>query len=383
VTAYRIPFNRPTIVGTEPGYLAKAMADGQLGGDGPFTRRCEKLLEEIVEVPKVLLTTSCTVALEMCGLLLDLAAGDEVIVPSFTFVSSINSLVLRGVRPVFADVRPDTFNLDEERLESLVTSRTRAIVAVHYGGVGAEMDRIGEIAGRHGVAVVEDSAHGLFGRYRGRALGSFAPLAGVSFHETKNLTCGEGGALLVGDPGYLERAEVLRDKGTDRARFLRGEVDVYSWVDVGSSYLPADLLAAFLYAQLEARETIQTRRRRVWQRYRDGLSAFAAERGLQLPIVPPHCEPAYHMFHVLLRSDAERARVIADLKAAGIQAVFHYPPLHLSAMGARFGGKTGDCPVSEDVSRRLLRLPFYTDLAEADQEEVIAAFCRSVDGCTA
>jgi len=378
VGAYRIPFNRPGLVGNELPYMAEAIGHGHISGDGTFTRKCHRLLEQKLGVSRALLTTSCTHALEMAGLLLELQPDDEVIVPSFTFVSTINAFVLRGARPVFADIRPDTLNLDEERLEALVTPRTRAIVVVHYAGVGAEMDRIPEVARRHGVAVVEDNAQGLFGRYRGRHLGTLGALATLSFHETKNVTCGEGGALLVNDARYAERAEILREKGTNRSRFFRGEVDKYTWVDVGSSYLPSDLLAAFLYAQLEAWETIQARRRRIWEYYHEHLQALSDEYGIRLPAVPAHCVQPYHMFYVLLRSEAQRQAVIADLKAQGILSVFHYLPLHLSEMGARFGGKPGDCPVTEDVSHRLLRLPFYNDLEELAQADVVAAIAESI-----
>ncbi len=375
---YRIPFNRPGLAGNELRYIAEAVERGHLSGDGAFTARCHRLLEETLGVAKALLTTSCTHALELAALLLETGPGDEVIVPSFTFVSSINAFVLRGARPVFADVRPDTLNLDEEALEALVTPRTKAVVVVHYAGVGAEMDRILAVARRHGVAVVEDNAHGLFGNYRGRPLGTFGELATLSFHETKNLSCGEGGALLINDPRYVERAEIIREKGTNRSRFFRGEVDKYTWVDVGSSYLPSEILAAFLWAQLEVRESIQARRRRVWEYYRQHLEGLPAMHGLRLPVVPAHCEQPYHMFYLLLPSETRRQELIAHLKTRGILSVFHYVPLHLSEMGARFGGKPGDCPVTEDVSRRLLRLPFYNELTEADQASVVAAIAESI-----
>ena len=375
--AYRIPFNRPCFAGRERVYITEAIANGQISGDGLFTRRCHALLEQALSVPKVLLTTSCTHALEMAALLLDFQPGDEVIVPSFTFVSTINAFVLRGARPTFIDIRPDTLNLDERRLEQLITPRTRAIVPVHYAGVGCEMDAILEIARRHGVAVVEDNAHGLFGKYKGKYHGTFGCLATQSFHETKNLTCGEGGALLINDLRYADRAEILREKGTNRSRFFRGQVDKYTWVDLGSSYLPSDILAAFLFAQLEASEQIQARRRRIWEYYQEHLRDWAEDRHVRFPIVPGHCEQPYHMFYLLLNSLGERQRLIAHLKARGILSVFHYLPLHLSEMGLRFGGKPGDCPVTEDVSDRLLRLPFYNDLTEADQAEVVAAIKES------
>ena len=342
-----------------------------ISGDGPFTKKCHSLLEEALGVPKVLLTTSCTHALDMAAMLLNIQPGDEVIVPAFTFVSSINAFVLRGAQPVFIDVRPDTLNLDERQLEARVTPRTRAIVPVHYAGVGCEMDTIMGVAERHGIAVVEDNAHGLFGKYRGRCLGTFGVMAAQSFHETKNVTCGEGGALVINQERYVERAEIIREKGTNRTRFFRGQVDKYTWVDVGSSYLPSELLAAFLYGQLEARETIQCQRQRVWETYQAALGDWAAAHDVRLPIVPEHCEQAWHMFYLLMPSLEARTRFIAHLKASGIQAVFHYLPLHLSDMGRSFGGRPGDCPVTEDSSDRLVRLPFYKDLTEADQEFVL------------
>ncbi len=367
----RIPFNRPSLAGPELEYIAAAVRSGHISGDGGFTCRCQRLLEQALGVPQALLTTSCTDALEMTALLLDIQPGDEVIVPSFAFVSTVNAFVLRGGQPVFCDVRPDTLNLDETRLERLVTPRTRAVVVLHYAGVACEMDPILEIAARHRVAVIEDNAHGLFARYRGRLLGTLGCLATQSFHETKNLQCGEGGALLINDPGFVERAEILREKGTNRSRFFRGQVDKYTWVDVGSSFLPSDLLAAFLYAQLEARDRIQARRRRIWDRYREGLADWAERHGVRLPVVPPYCEQAYHMFYLLLPSLERRQALLAHLKSQGILAVFHYLPLHLSEMGRKLGGRPGECPVTEDVSDRLLRLPFYNDLTDQDQDEVI------------
>lgn len=368
-----IPFNRPTTVGKETEYMQQALQSSHIAGDGQFTKRAHALLEEVIGVPKVLLTTSCTHALEMSALLLDLKEGDEVIVPSFTFVSTINAFVLRNATPVFADVRPDTLNIDESKLEALITPRTRAIVIVHYAGVGCEMDAIMEIADRHSIPVVEDNAHGLFGKYKGRQLGTFGVMATQSFHETKNFTSGEGGALLINDPKYIEDAEILREKGTNRSRFFRGQVDKYTWVNIGSSYLPSDMLAAFLLAQLEEREWIQSRRRQIWETYYKELSAWAEENHVSMPFVPSHCEQTYHMFYLLFPSLEKRQAAIAHLKERGVQAVFHYLPLHLSPMGEKYGGKAGDCPVTEQVSDQLLRLPFYTNLTDQDQKRVVEA----------
>lgn len=368
-----IPFNRPTEVGNEMAYIAQSLQSGRISGDGPFTKKCHQLLEETLGVRKALLTTSCTHALEMAALLLKLQPGDEVIVPSFTFVSTINAFVLRGARPVFSDIRPDTLNLDESQLEARITPRTKAIVPVHYGGVGCEMDQIGAIAEKYGIPVVEDNAHGLYARYKGRYLGTFGVMATQSFHETKNFTCGEGGALLINAEQYGETAEIIREKGTNRSRFFRGQVDKYTWVDVGSSYLPADLLAAYLYAQLEARQQIQFKRQLLWESYAQWLRPWAEQHGVQLPFVPAHCDQAYHLFYLLMPSLAVRTAFINYLKAQGIQSVFHYLPLHTSQMGQEFGGRPGDCPVTEAVSDRLVRLPFYTDMTMADLEQVVDA----------
>jgi len=308
----------------------------------------------------------------MAALLLDCGPEDEVIVPSFTFVSTANAFALRGARLVFADIRPDTMNLDETRLESLVTSRTKAIVAVHYAGVSCDMESILGIAARHGIRVVEDNAHGLFSRYKGTYTGKFGCLAAQSFHETKNFTCGEGGALIINDSQLLERALIIRDKGTNRSRFFRGEVDKYTWVDLGSSYLPSDLLAAFLYAQLEARQKIHERRRQVWNRYYEALADWAESNDVKLPVVPSDCEQAYHMFYMLLPSAKHRESLISHLKARSILTVFHYSPLHLSDAGRRFESRSSKCPVTEEVSERLLRLPFYNDLSESEQDQVTA-----------
>lgn len=376
MSGYAIPFNRVGFAGNERELVSQAIANGHISGDGPFTKKCHELLESSLGVRKALLTTSCTHALEMTALLLELGPGDEVIIPDFTFVSTANAYALRGAKLVFADVRPDTLNLDERRLESLLTPRTKAIVVVHYGGVACEMDEICAIAGRHGIPVLEDNAHGLYGKYRGRWLGTFGPLATLSFHETKNFSCGEGGALLVNDSRYVERAEILREKGTNRSRFFRGQVDKYTWVDLGSSYLPSDILAAFLFAQLEAREAIQRKRRAIFVRYWEGLESWSRENGVTLPTIPPHVEPAWHLFYLLLPSLEARTSLIAALKAEGILSVFHYLPLHRSDMGISMGGRPGDCPVTESVSDRLLRLPFFNDLTEGEQLRVIDTIVR-------
>jgi dTDP-4-amino-4,6-dideoxygalactose transaminase len=371
--AYRIPFNKPALVGSEMNLITQSVQSGHISGDGPMTRRCHAFLEGALGVHKVLLTTNCTHALEMSALLLDIQPGDEVIIPSFTFVSTVNAFVLRGAKPVFADIRPDTLNLDERQLESLITPRTRAIVPVHYAGVACEMDSIMATAAKYGVTVIEDNAHGLFAKYKGQWLGTFSALATQSFHETKNFSCGEGGALLVNDAALSERAEIIREKGTNRSRFFRGMVDKYTWVDAGSSYLPSDVLAAFLYAQFEQRDAIQGRRGDIWHAYAHALAGWAAEHGVGLPHVPPECEQPYHMFYLLLPSLVVRTRLIEYLKARDILAVFHYLPLHLSDMGRKLGGFEGQCPVTEDISDRLLRLPMFFALTESEQAEVIAA----------
>jgi len=373
-----IPFNRAALAGRELENIQRAVEAMHLSGDGAFTSRCQALLESMLGAPKVLLTTSCTHALELAALLLDIRPGDQVIAPSFTFVSTINAFVLRGATPVFADIRPDTLNIDGAALDGLISAAARAIVLVPYAGGARDMDRILDMASRRGVPVVEDNAHGLFGGYKGRPLGTFGDMAALSFHETKNVTCGEGGALILNNASRIERAEIVREKGTNRTRFFRGEVDKYSWVDVGSSYLPAEILAAFLFAQLEERERIQARRRTLWQRYYQELEPWACSRGIRMPVVPDSCTQPFHLFYLLIRTPAERHTLIAHLNARGISAVFHYLPLHLSAMGRGFGGKPGDCPVTEDVSDRLVRLPLSAGLTEDEQRRVIAAVCEAL-----
>jgi len=372
----RIPFNRAALAGSEMSYVQDAITRQHISGDGEYTKRCHALLESMMGAPRVLLTTSCTHALEMSALLLDIRPGDEVIVPSFTFVSTVNAFVLRGAIPRFCDIRTDTLNLDESRLAEHLSERTKAIIPVHYAGVGCEMDAILAVAEKQGAAVVEDNAHGLIGRYKGRHLGTMGCLGTQSFHETKNFSCGEGGALVINDIRYVERAEILREKGTNRSRYFRGQVDKYTWVDVGSSYLPSDMLAAFLLAQLEQRAAIQAARRRIWERYREGLQTWASVQGVRLPVIPAHCDQSYHMFYLLMPSLRARQDFIQYLKQDGILSVFHYVPLHLSDMGQRFGGREGACPVTESVSDRLVRLPFYNTLSDADQSDVIGRVLR-------
>lgn len=368
-----IPFNKAHRSERELAYVTEALANGPVSGDGPFGRRAEKLLGELFDGARVLLTTSCTHALEASAILLDVGPGDEVLLPSFTFVSTANAFVLRGAKPVFVDVREDTLNLDERLLEARITPRTKAIVPVHYAGVGCDMAVISAVAAARGVPVVEDNAHGLFGRRDGKRLGTFGALATQSFHETKNISCGEGGALVVNDPALVERAEVLREKGTNRSRFFRGQVDKYTWVDVGSSWVLSDLLGAILLAQLEERDRIQAARRTIWERYATELQEWAAEIGARLPSVPAGCEHPSHLFHLLLPDLATRTAFLRHLDARGVKAVFHYVPLHLSPVGLRLGGRAGDCPVTESASDRLVRLPLFSGLEPEAQTRVVEA----------
>lgn len=367
----KIPFNKPAYIPESEILVSQAIKSGHLSGDGEFTRRSSALLEEITGARKALLTTSCTHALEMAAILLDLGAEDEVIVPSFTFVSTVNAIVLRGAKPIFIDVRPDTLNLDETQLERLITPRTRAIFVVHYAGVSCEMDVINQIASRHHIQVVEDNAHGLFGQYRGKNLGTLGVMATQSFHETKNISTGEGGALLINDPQYIERAEIIREKGTNRSRFFRGAVDKYTWVDIGSSYLPSEMITAMLLAQLEARDRIQARRIKVWSTYFQELSGWAENAGVQLPHVPDYCEHPGHLFYLLMPTLDVRTRFLDWMKSQEILCVFHYLPLHLSKMGLQLGGRPGDCPVTEDISDRLVRLPLFYDITDDEVAQVL------------
>ncbi len=364
------------MVGHELEYIAEAVRSGHLAGDGPFTRRCQQWLEERYGAAKVLLVHSCTAALELAALLCDIKEGDEVIMPSFTFVSTANAFVIRGASPVFVDIRPDTLNLDEELVESAITERTRAIVPVHYAGVGCEMRPLMDLASRYRLRVIEDAAQALAATYEGRALGTLGDLGCWSFHETKNFISGEGGALVIQDETLLERAEILREKGTNRSKFFRGQVDKYTWVDVGSSYLPSELIAAYLFAQLERAEAIVMRRRRICELYAEMLGPLEEAGLLRLPRIPLSCEPNGHLFYILLRDETERDALLAHLDRSGINAVFHYVPLHESPMGRRLGVQSGELPVTEVMSRRLLRLPCYFDLTEDQQIQVVREIRR-------
>jgi len=369
----QIPFNVPYVSPQVEEYCMAALSSGHFSGDGQYTARATQLLAGIIPETQSLLTTSCTHALEFAAILLDLEPGDEVIMPSFTFVSTANAFVLRGAVPVFVDIRPDTLNLDESLIEEAVTERTRAIVVVHYGGIAAEMDVIGEIADRHGLAVIEDNAHGLGGKYKRRSLGSLGLMATQSFHETKNVQCGEGGALVMSDPALMTRAEIVREKGTNRTQFRRGEVDKYTWLDLGSSYLPAELLAAVLTAQLEHFDEIQAMRHRVWDAYHATLKDWAARYGVQTPQPPTHVEHPAHLYHLVLPETIQRKSLIHHLQSKKVMAVSHYVPLHNSPAGQRLGKIGGPCPVTETISERLLRLPLYAGLTDGDVDRVIDA----------
>ncbi|MBB5506694.1 dTDP-4-amino-4,6-dideoxygalactose transaminase [Paraburkholderia atlantica] len=370
----KIPFNQPHMGGKELFYIAQAHINGKLAGDGPYTKRCHTWLETTTGCDKVLLTHSCTAALEMAALLLDIQPGDEIIMPSYTFVSTANAFALRGGIPVFVDIREDTLNLDERLIEAAITPRTRAIVPVHYAGVACEMDTIMEIAQRHNLLVVEDAAQGVMATYKGRALGSIGDLGTYSFHETKNVISGEGGALLVNRPEYAEAAEIIREKGTNRSQFYRGQVDKYTWQSIGSSFLPGELIAAFLWAQLEEAEQITKTRLENWSRYHAMLEPFEAKGMLTRPVVPEHCQHNAHMYYVLVESLSERQRVLERLRQNGIDAVFHYVPLHSSPAGLRYGRTHGSLAVTESQANRLIRLPLWFGMTEDDQQQVTRAF---------
>jgi dTDP-4-amino-4,6-dideoxygalactose transaminase len=366
-----IPFAKAFIAGNESKYVAQVIASGSIGSDGRFTQSCARILKERFGIHEVFMTPSCTAALEMAAMLLDLKDGDEVLMPSFTFTSTANAVVLRGAKPVFVDIRPDTLNIDERLVETGITPRTKAIFAVHYAGVGCEMDRLMAIAAKHNLVVVEDAAQGANGYYRGRALGSIGHLGAYSFHGTKDYTCGEGGALCVNSPEMAAQAEIIRDKGTNRSKFFRGEVDKYSWVDAGSSYVPSEIACAFLFAQLEMMDTIKALRSQIAQRYRMLLSRFEQLGLLRLPQVPVECDASQHMYYVLLPDQETRDRLIVHFRERRIRALFHYVPLHCSPMGGRLGYREGAFPITEQMSGRLLRLPFYPGLTEGEQEAIV------------
>lgn len=366
-----IPFNKPFVAGKELYYIAQAVTFGNLGGDGTFTANCSRLLEERFDIQKVLLTPSCTAALEMAAILCECGPGDEVILPSFTFVSTASAFVRLGAKPIFVDIRPDTLNIDEALIEKAITPRTKAIVPMHYAGVGCDMEQIMELAERHRCWVVEDAAQAVNSFRRGRALGSIGHLGAYSFHETKNYICGEGGALCINVPDFVERAEIIRDKGTNRKQFFRGLVDKYTWVDIGSSYVPSELVSAFLFAQLEMLDSIADRRRQIYEIYDEAFSRLEEQGYLRRPYVPGDCRGNSHMYYVLLPDAATRDGLIEHLKSRKIHAVFHYVPLHTSPIGQTFGYAAGDLPVTEETSGRLLRLPFFYDITESEQRAVI------------
>ncbi|MEE2887794.1 MAG: dTDP-4-amino-4,6-dideoxygalactose transaminase [Planctomycetota bacterium] len=367
----RIPFNKPFIAGKELFYIAQAVTLGNIAGDGFYTKACAELLETRFGVGKVLMTPSCTAGLEMAAILSDIGPGDEVIMPSFTFVSTANAVARLGAKPVFVDIREDTLNLDEEHVEAAITPRTKAICPVHYAGVACDMDRVMKIAESSGVRVVEDAAQGVGATYRGRALGSIGHLGAYSFHETKNYICGEGGALCINDPELEKRAEIIRDKGTNRQMFNRGEVDKYTWVEIGSSYVPSELCSAFLYGQLELLDGIRERRQRIYDFYSQALAPLADEGLIRLPQIPDYCTSNYHMFYVVFETGEARNQAIDFLRNRAIQAVFHYIPLHASPVGQSYGYKQGDLPLTEDLSNRLVRLPMFFDITESQQTRVV------------
>ena len=371
--AESVPFNVATYSELDRANLISAVSGRHTAGNGPFTKSVEQILVKQMGIHAALLTTSCTHALEMSALLARLQPGDEVIVPSYTFVSSASAFMLHGAKPIFVDVRLDTLNIDPDQVAAAITPRTRAICVVHYGGVGAEMELLMALAAKHGLIIIEDNAHGLFGKYKGRYLGTFGALATQSFHETKNITCGEGGALIINDKSLVERAEILREKGTDRSKFLRGQVDKYTWVDVGSSWVLSDILAAILLGQLERREEIYRKRLTIYDRYDNELASWTAENNVRSPFVPTGCEHTAHMFHLRFERGDQRDRFIAHLADRGVNAVFHYQPLHLSAVGQQLGGKLGQFPVTEHAGDCLVRLPLFSMMTNDQQAQVINA----------
>ena len=368
---YRIPFNKPFIVGKELYYISQSVLSGKIAGDGLFTRKCHELMEEKFGAKKILLTHSCTGALEMAAILCEVGEGDEVILPSFTFVSTANAFYLRGAKLVFVDIRPDTLNIDETQIEDTITERTKVIVPVHYAGVACEMDTIMDIAHRYNLYVIEDAAQGVNAKYKDMYLGTIGDIGTYSFHETKNFICGEGGAIVINNEKFIERAEIIREKGTDRSKFFRGEIDKYNWVDIGSSYLPSDLLSAFLYAQLENMEQINKRREELFDYYYKALIPLVNDGKLRLPYVSSECQSNNHLFYIILNDEDTRNALMGHLKSNGILAVFHYLSLHLSPVGRLMGYTDGQLPVTESMSSRLLRLPFYYELKQEEQAEVV------------
>ena len=368
---FKIPFNRADIGKYDIELLSESISAGHISGNGPFTKRAEEQITKTLGNDRTLLTTSCTHALEMSALLLRLKPGDEVIVPTFTFVSTASAFMLYGAKPVFVDVRQDTLNIDLDQAEAAITTRTRAICVVHYGGVACEMDRLTKLAKDHNLILIEDNAHGLFAKYRGKYLGTFGALATQSFHETKNITCGEGGALVINDASLAERAEILREKGTDRTKFLRGQVDKYTWVDVGSSWVISDLLAAILFGQLSRADEIYEQRMKIWNRYHNELQSWAAKHDVTLPTVPEGCEHTGHVYHLRFQHGVQRDKFIENLKQLGIYAVFHYQPLHLSTVGRTLGGRDGQFPVTESAGDCLVRLPLFNSLTSDEQTYII------------
>ena len=368
---FKIPFNKPFIIGKELYYISQSVLSGKIAGDGLFTKKCNSLMEELFCAKKVLLAHSCTAALEMAAILCNISEGDEVILPSFTFVSTANAFLLRGAKLVFVDIRQDTLNIDENLISDVITDRTKILLPVHYAGVSCEMDAIMEIAGKNGIYVVEDAAQGVSAKYKGRYLGTIGDIGAYSFHETKNFICGEGGAIVINNEQFIERAEIIREKGTNRSKFFRGEIDKYTWVDIGSSYLPSDILAAFLYAQIENLEKINKKRSTLFDFYYKELISLVNEGMIKLPYVPSSCSSNNHLFYIILEDEKTRNRLMDYMKTKSILSVFHYLPLHLSPMGKSMGYSDGQLPITESISSRLLRLPFYYELKTWEQEVVV------------
>lgn len=377
---YKVPFNRPYVTGREFEYIREAIARSHLSSGGTFSAACEAWLEQRLNVRKALLVNSGTAALEMAVLLCGIGRGDEVILPSFTFASTANAIALRGAVPVFVDIRPDTLNLDECRVEAAITDRTRAIVVVHYAGIACDLDAISDLASRRGLSLIEDAAQGLLSTYRGRHLGTIGRVGALSFHETKNVTCGEGGALLINDPALIEPAEIVREKGTNRSRFFRGEVDKYSWVDLGSSYAPSEINAAFLLAQVEQADWITERRQSVWRRYFDAFEDLEQSGRLRRPVVPHECAHNAHLFYILARDGPDRTRILDHLRRCGVSAVFHYVPLHSSSAGRRYGRSVGNLSTTDDIAERLIRLPLWVGISETQVDRVISAVHDAANG---